>query len=107
MDSLFGDAIAEEHKTLDVSILHFLILNRILGISQESQEKQENLIYVKDTAGALKAVEEGSNQLVFLMNPTKVEDVQRVSEAGLLMPQKSTYFYPKLLSGLVINPLWD
>ncbi len=107
MDSLFGNSIAEEHKTLDVSILHFLILNRILGISQESQEKQENLVYVKDMAGALKAVEEGSNQLVFLMNPTKVEDVKRVSEAGLLMPQKSTYFYPKLLSGLVINPLWS
>ncbi|MFZ3072388.1 MAG: DUF1015 domain-containing protein [Thermodesulfobacteriota bacterium] len=107
MDSLFGKTIAEEHKTLDVSILHFLILNRILGISQESQEKQENLVYVKDITGALKAVTEGANQLVFLMNPTKVEDVKRVSEAGLLMPQKSTYFYPKLLSGLVINPLWS
>ncbi len=107
MDDLFGDDIPEVYKTLDVTVLHSLVFGKILGISQEAQEKQENLIYVKGDEEAFEAVGKNSNQMVFIMNATSVEEVKDVSLAGLLMPQKSTYFYPKLLSGLVINPLWD
>ncbi|MBI5598743.1 MAG: DUF1015 domain-containing protein [Deltaproteobacteria bacterium] len=107
MDRIFDPAMADVYKTLDVSVLHSLILGDVLGVSREAQERQENLLYVKDANEALDAGRKDKNQLVFLMNPTKVEDVKRVSEAGLLMPQKSTYFYPKLLSGLVINSFRD
>ena len=103
-DALFS-GMPDVYKTLDVTVLHSLILKSILGIGEEAQEKQENLLYVKDINEALKEGRGEKNQIVFLMNPTKVADVKRVSEAGLLMPQKSTYFFPKLLSGLVINPL--
>jgi uncharacterized protein (DUF1015 family) len=103
MDRVFGKDIPEVFKGLDVTVLHSLVLSRILGISQEAQEAQRNIIYLKSVKEALGALEEGSNQLAFILNPTRIEQVERVAESGLVMPQKSTYFYPKLLSGLVIN----
>ncbi len=105
MDRVFGDKIPDVFKNLDVTVLHSLILSRILGITQEAQEKQENLIYLKSYDEALGAMAKGDNQLVFLLNPTRIEQVKAVALAGFVMPQKSTYFYPKLLSGLVINSL--
>jgi uncharacterized protein (DUF1015 family) len=105
MDELFGDSIPDEYKALDVTVLHALVLDKILGITPGDQEKQKNIIYVKGVDEAVKAGSEWTNQMVFFMNPTKVEQVRAVSEAGLLMPQKSTYFFPKLLTGLVINRL--
>ena len=107
MDKVFGSTIPDEYKVLDVTVLHALVLDRLLGIGREAQERQENLIYIKDMDEALEQGKAGANQLTFLMNPTKIKDVRKISEARLLMPQKSTYFYPKLLSGLTINPLWD
>ncbi|MFQ5736132.1 MAG: DUF1015 domain-containing protein [Thermodesulfobacteriota bacterium] len=103
MDEVFGDTIPEVFKGLDVTVLHSLVFSRILGLTQEAQERQENLIYVKSSAEALSAMKDEKNQLVFLLNATKIEQVKAVAEAGFVMPQKSTYFYPKLLSGLVIN----
>jgi uncharacterized protein (DUF1015 family) len=103
MDRVFGNAMPDVFKGLDVTVLHSLILTKILGLTREAQEKQENLVYVKSYAEALKAAKEGANQMVFLLNPTKIEQVKAVAETGQVMPQKSTYFYPKLLSGLVIN----
>ncbi|VAW35068.1 FIG00496002: hypothetical protein [hydrothermal vent metagenome] len=106
MDELLGADIPDVYKKLDVTILHSLLLGKILGISQESQAKQENLLYIKSTDQAFELGRSDENQMVFIMNPTTVEQVRLVSEADLLMPQKSTYFYPKILSGLTINPLW-
>ncbi|MBI5235556.1 MAG: DUF1015 domain-containing protein [Deltaproteobacteria bacterium] len=103
MDRVFGEAMPDVFKGLDVTVLHSLVLTKILGITREAQEKQENLVYVKSLDEALEAVKDEANQMVFLLNPTKIEQVKAVAEAGLVMPQKSTYFYPKLLSGLVIN----
>ncbi len=105
MHKVFGDTIPDVFKNLDVTVLHSLILGRVLGISQEAQEKQSNLIYVKSHDEALDVVNRDKNQLAFLLNPTRIEQVKSVAEAGFVMPQKSTYFYPKLLSGLVINLL--
>ncbi len=105
MDALFGSSMADVHKALDVTVLHSVILEKILGIDREAQEGGKNLTYIKDAEEALKATKSGDNQLLFLMNPTRIEDIRRVSDAGLLMPQKSTYFYPKLISGLTINLL--
>ena len=90
-------------RTLDVTLLHALLIEQILGIDRAAQEKQTNLRYVKDTGHALE--EAKTAQAVFIMNPTKVHEVKAVADAGEVMPQKSTFFYPKLASGLVINPL--
>jgi len=103
MDKVFGDAIPEVFKGLDVTVLHSLVFGKILGMTQEAQEKQENLIYVKSYDEAISACSNDQNQLVFLLNPTKIEQVKSVALAGFVMPQKSTYFYPKLLSGLTLN----
>ncbi len=107
MDKVFGDKIPEVFQDLDVTVLHSLVLSKALGITQEAQEKQENLIYVKSYDEALAAGKKDANQLVFILNPTKIEQVEAVAETGFVMPQKSTYFYPKLLTGLVINLLGE
>ena len=107
MDELFGDTIPQVYKRLDVTVLHSVILGKVLGISAKAQEKQTNITYVKDIGEALNLARGDKANLAVIMNPTRVDEVEGVSEAGLLMPQKSTFFFPKLLSGLVINPLWE
>lgn len=105
LDELLDKELPEVYKTLDVTVLHSVILERILHISQAAQEKKTNIKYIKDLDDAIDEVKNGDMQMVFLMNPTKITQVKAVAEAGLVMPQKSTYFYPKLLTGLTINPL--
>jgi uncharacterized protein (DUF1015 family) len=95
----------EEVKALDVALLHSHIIGTLLGISVEAQEQKLFLDYIKDFGEAVKAVGEGTVQAALLMNPTPIDQVRSVAEAGYTMPQKSTYFYPKLVSGLVFNPL--
>jgi uncharacterized protein (DUF1015 family) len=94
-----------ELRKLDVTLLHVLLLQRLLGLSLESQERHENLRYVKDAAEAVDTVRRGEAQAAFLLNPTRMEQVRAVAESGAVMPQKSTFFYPKLPSGMVLNPL--
>ena len=91
--------------TLDVTLLHSSILERVLGIDREAQDAQRNITYVKDTADALARVARGEAQVGFILNPTPVEHVLDVADHGQTMPQKSTFFYPKIASGLVINPI--
>ncbi|MBI4546703.1 MAG: DUF1015 domain-containing protein [Ignavibacteriae bacterium] len=86
---------------LDVYLLHKLILKDLLHILDEQQEKNFYLEFERDELQAIQRVMQGQAQAVFLMNPTRVEQVRRVAEAGFTLPQKSTYFHPKLLSGLV------
>jgi uncharacterized protein (DUF1015 family) len=107
MDAVFGDSIPGVFKNLDVIVLHELILSKILGITREAQERQEKIIYVKSSEDAITAMQSETNQIVFFLNPTKIEQVKAVAEAGRVMPQKSTFFYPKLLSGLVMNLLYN
>lgn len=105
MDRFFPEKAPKALKTLDVSILHRLILENLLGITVEAQEQQLNLKYVKNFDDPFELVRGGEFPLAFLMNPTRMSEVRDVANAGEKMPQKSTYFYPKLLSGLVINPI--
>jgi len=86
---------------LDVSLLHELVLDRILGIDKAAQEAKTNIKYVKDTSLALKRANE--SQVSFIMNPPTLQQVRAVSDAGEVMPQKSTFFYPKIASGIVMN----
>ncbi len=90
---------------LDVTVLHRLIFEEILRISPEAQANQENIIYWKDTTKAINETHKGGCEVTFLLNPTRIEDMRTVAMAGEKMPQKSTYFYPKVPSGLVIYPL--
>lgn len=90
---------------LDVTVLHSLILEQLLGIDKENMAQQINLTYTRSMDEAITSVENGSAQCAFLMNPTRVEEIRDVAAAGEKMPQKSTYFYPKLITGLVMNQL--
>jgi uncharacterized protein (DUF1015 family) len=90
---------------LDVSVLHGLVLEQALGIDRAAQEAQTNIDYVKDTARALRRVAAGEGQVAFLMHATRIDQVKAVADAGEFMPQKSTFFYPKIASGVVINPI--
>ncbi|MCH8119960.1 MAG: DUF1015 domain-containing protein [Planctomycetes bacterium] len=96
-------------RSLDVSILHKLILEKLLGIDEERLAKGENLQYVKDTPNAIdqsiSQVDAGHKQAAFFMNPVKMQQLIMVTDAGERMPQKSTYFYPKIYTGLTIQKL--
>jgi uncharacterized protein (DUF1015 family) len=102
MDALIPNKSAA-YRRLDVSILHHLIIDKLLGIRMETHKLGLNIEYVKDAAEADKRVHDGAADIVFFMNPTKVREVKDVASAGERMPQKATYFYPKLLTGLVIH----
>lgn len=88
---------------LDVSALHSVVFEKLLGLSRESQERQENLRYVKDGHEAIRRTLAGEAELAFLLNATPTAQVRAVAEAGEVMPQKSTYFYPKIIDGLALQ----
>ncbi len=92
-----------ELKILDVVQLHTLILKGLLGIDTKDPSNQSSLSYTIDISEAQNNVDAGSFDLAFFLNPTPVAQVRDLAEKGIRLPQKSTYFYPKLLSGLVIN----
>jgi uncharacterized protein (DUF1015 family) len=104
MDELLPGA-SEAYRGLDVNILHVLILERLLGIDKENMKNQKNLTYTRDPAEAIEAVESGGANCAFLINATRVDEIAAVAGAGEKMPQKSTYFYPKLVTGHVMNRL--
>lgn len=90
-------------RGLDVSILHSLVLERIFGIDKANMANQLNLTYTRVAEEAIEAVDAGQANCCFLLNPTRVSEIRDVAAAGEKMPQKSTYFYPKLITGLVMN----
>lgn len=90
---------------LDVTVLHERILEGMLGITPEAVRNEQYLRYARGIEKAAMAVASGAAQLAFLLEPTSMEQVARVSFSGGVMPQKSTDFYPKLLSGLTVYPL--
>jgi uncharacterized protein (DUF1015 family) len=93
------------YRQLDVSILHHLIIDRLLGIKMETHKLGLNIEYIKEADDAVKRVADGSAEIIFLMNPTKVTEVRDVASAGERMPQKATYFSPKLLTGMVMHTI--
>ena len=97
----------EAVRRLDVSVLHALVLERIFGITPEQVKAGGLIEYTIDALGALDRVGPASASGAFLMNPPTIGDVEAVSDVGAVMPEKSTYFYPKLLTGLVkaVRPL--
>ena len=90
---------------LDVKVLHEELLGRIMGISEEAVREQKHIEYVRGLDAAHSKVREGAAEIAFLLEPTTIEQVAEVAFSGGVMPQKSTDFYPKLLSGLTIYKL--
>ncbi len=96
---------AEALRRTDVALLHLGLLEPVLGITPEMQSARTNILYPQDAVAALRDLRSGKGQVLFLMNATPVAQVREVAEAGEVMPQKSTFFYPKVLAGLAIHTL--
>ena len=92
-------------RELDVSTLHLLILEHILGMSPEQQVSGETIRYSQDEEAVLQSLEKEDHQAAFILTATKKEEIQAIVASGEKMPQKSTYFYPKLSSGLIVNKI--
>jgi uncharacterized protein (DUF1015 family) len=100
--------LSVRQQDLDVVQLHKCLLEKVLNLSEESIRNQENLSYVRDAGEALSQVRGASGagaDIAFLMNPCRMAQVRDIAFAGEVMPQKSTDFYPKLLSGLTVYAL--
>jgi uncharacterized protein (DUF1015 family) len=109
-DQAIADAALSEHsqayRHLDTGVLEALLLKGALGLSDEDIAHFNGLFYARDTAEALAMVASGEYEAAFVMRPTPVQQVREVAAAGENMPPKSTYFFPKLLTGLLFNPLF-
>jgi uncharacterized protein (DUF1015 family) len=92
---------SEASRELDVRILHSLLLERHLGIDEGKLEAQTNIEYEREREACIRLIDRGKYQAAFFLNPTTAEQMQRIASSGERMPQKSTDFYPKLLTGLV------
>jgi uncharacterized protein (DUF1015 family) len=100
---------SEAWRALDVSVLQKLVLERLLGFDEEKMGDPEYVEYVKDVPNAMNdligQVDTGRKQIAFFTNPVKMRHLTAVTEAGERMPHKSTYFYPKMFTGLTIQKL--
>jgi len=101
--------MSDSFKSLDVAVLHKLIIDDVLGLDEAKVTAGGNLVYVKDTPAAIDdsiaRVDAGQIQAAFLANPPKIEHIEQVAETGEKMPQKTTYFFPKMHAGLTIQKL--
>ena len=101
--------IAEEHsdawKELAVSILHKVLLERVAGVPESGIEDKSMIRYHRDPRAAVASVDQGAGRFVFFVSSTRMEDIKRGAGQGEQMPQKSTDFYPKVISGIVMLPV--
>ena len=105
-----GDKLYQlTHRTargvLDLTVLHDALLGKALRISEEAVRNEKHLHYVRGIDAAIDDVRKGSAQMAFLVKPTSIQQVADISFGGGVMPQKSTDFYPKLLSGIAMYRL--
>ena len=102
---LFPEETPSLVKELDVSVLHEVVLGRLLGLSREQQSRQEYLAYAKGEALALEMLDGEKQDLcaAFLLNPAPVSQIMKIAFEGILLPQKTTYFFPKVMTGLVFS----
>lgn len=105
IDELITENKPKTWKKLDVNVLHTFVIDMLLGIKRGSSEAENNVKYIKSEERAFKLVDSGEYQIAFFLNPTNVKDITHIASKYEKMPQKSTYFYPKLLSGLVLNKI--
>jgi len=101
LEEILPDVSAAQ-RGLDVVLLHRLILDVGLGITAEAVTAEKHITYEREMAAAIEAVDNGEAQLACLLNPVRAQQVVDIALGGDVLPQKSTDFYPKLLSGLAI-----
>jgi uncharacterized protein (DUF1015 family) len=108
-DSGIADAalpgMPEPYRRLDTAVLEALVLKGALGMTEDDISHLSGLEYARDTEQARTRVEAGEVEAAFFMSPTPVDRVRDVAAAGVNMPPKSTYFFPKVLTGMIFNPL--
>lgn len=105
---VIGKALAgipDRQRQLDLTHLHAIVLDRLLGLDAEKVREQTNIRYLRDAADAVEQPRRGEADVAFLTNPVTMEQLREVAFAGEVMPQKSTDFFPKLLSGLAVYAL--
>jgi uncharacterized protein (DUF1015 family) len=107
MERVFGEAIPGPLKQLDVTIATKLVLQKILGFDETVLDDEDSIKYTSRSTKAFEAVDTGKCDMALILNPTRLSHMEAVSRAGLIMPRKSTYFFPKVLSGLVMNKVDD
>jgi uncharacterized protein (DUF1015 family) len=96
---------SEDYKRLDATVLHKVVLEKALGLAPDREAVQQNILFTRDPIEAVKTVDDGSGSMAFFLNPPTVEQVRDVADHGERMPQKSTYFFPKPCSGVVMNDI--
>jgi uncharacterized protein (DUF1015 family) len=96
---------AEPYRRLDTAVLEALILKGALNMTDDDIDHLHQLGYARDVADAVEQVQAGTYDVAFLMAPVPVERVQAIAASGESMPPKSTYFFPKVPTGLLFNPL--
>lgn len=101
-DANIFERLSFRQQQLDVVQLHKIVLEQVLGISEEAVRNQQNVRYLRDAGEAIQQVRSGEANIALLMNPVRMQQVRDIAFAGEVLPQKSTDFYPKLLSGLTI-----
>lgn len=92
--------ISDAQRGLDVVLLHRLVLEKGLGITVEAVAAEESIGYEREMDAAIASVDKGDSQAAFLINPVRIEQVMKIALGGEVLPQKSTDFYPKLMSGI-------
>jgi uncharacterized protein (DUF1015 family) len=97
--------LSEKQRSLDVVVLHRLLLEKCLHITEDAVKKESHITYVRHRDSAINAVQNGNAQVAFLLNPTRIEQIRDIAYEGNVLPQKSTDFYPKVLSGLTMYPM--
>ncbi len=105
MEKKYGDEIPESLKYIDVTVLTRLIFMEILGFDRARLDNDKLIGYSSIAEEAVAKVNAGKYDIAFILNPTKIEQVRRIAEEGLIMPRKATYFYPKIIVGQVLNKL--
>ena len=93
------------YRRLDTAFLEALILRDALGLTEDDIANQNGVTYAKSADEAIAVVENGQADAAFLLRPTPIEQVREVAQAGVPMPPKSTFFFPKVPTGLLFNPL--
>jgi len=103
MEQKFGDELPESLRDIDVTVLTRLIFMELLGFDQDRLDNEKLIAYSSVAGEAVDAVAAGKHDITFILNPTKIEQVRSIAEDGLIMPRKATYFYPKVITGQVMN----
>ncbi|MFH2220505.1 MAG: DUF1015 domain-containing protein [Pseudomonadota bacterium] len=105
MERMFGGELPKSLIDIDVTILDRLILMEILGFDKNRLDNEKLIAYSSVAEEAIDAIAAGKHDISFILNPTRIDQVRRVAEAGLIMPNKATYFYPKVITGHIMNKL--